>query len=156
MLENSGPWSQARSPSRGKTCMAQRNVKCLIPGTGKLIQHLGMQKVSFQGPEEFSDMGECDKNLWVLEKMSRYQQRDCLSLEMEFSNEKLKQKGFFHSVDRQRTALRGFQAGTPHPSLSAMIFLTTLTPLIYGRRKLMKLRPLPSRSLPGTSTKTAM
>jgi hypothetical protein len=58
-----------------------------------------MQKVSFQGPEEFTDMGECDKNLWVVEKMSRYQQWDCLSLVMEFSNEKLKQKGFFHSVD---------------------------------------------------------
>jgi hypothetical protein len=23
-----------------------------------------MQKVSFQGPEEFSDMGECEKDLW--------------------------------------------------------------------------------------------
>ncbi len=99
MLENFGPWSQARSPSRGRTWIAWRNVKCIIPGTGRLFQHLGMQKVSFQGTEEFPDMGECDKNLWVVEKMSRYQQRDGLSLVMEFSNEKLKQIGFFHSGD---------------------------------------------------------
>ncbi len=84
--ENSGPWSQARSPSRSQTCVAWRNVKCLF-------QHLGMQKVSLQRPEEFYDMGECEKNLWVTGKMSWYQ-----SLVMEFSDGKLNQKGFFHSV----------------------------------------------------------
>jgi hypothetical protein len=56
---------------------------------------LGMQKVSFQGPEEFSDIGECEKDLWVAGRMSWYQQRHCNSLVMEFSDEKLKQKGFF-------------------------------------------------------------
>ncbi len=29
--------------------MAGRNVKCLIPGTGRIFRHMGMQKVSFQG-----------------------------------------------------------------------------------------------------------
>jgi hypothetical protein len=47
MSENSGPWSQARSSSRGQTFM-----------------HLGMQRFSFQGPKEFSDMRECEKDLW--------------------------------------------------------------------------------------------
>jgi hypothetical protein len=37
--------------------MAWRNVKYLIPGTGRLFRHLGMQKVSFQGPEKFLAMG---------------------------------------------------------------------------------------------------
>jgi hypothetical protein len=45
-----------------------------------------MQKVSFQGRKEFSDMGECEKDLWVTGKMSRCQQRDILSLVMEFSD----------------------------------------------------------------------
>jgi hypothetical protein len=80
--------------------MAWRNVKCLIPGTGRLFWHLGMQKISFQRPEEFSDMGECKKNLWVAGKMSWYQQQDFQSLVKEFSDGKLKQKGFFHSVGR--------------------------------------------------------
>jgi hypothetical protein len=57
-----------------------------------------MQKVSLQGPEDFSDMGECEKDLWVAGKIFWYQQRDCQSLVMEFSDGKLKQKGFFHSV----------------------------------------------------------
>jgi hypothetical protein len=35
-----------------------------------------MQNVSFQGPEEFSDMGECEKDLLVVGKISWYQQRD--------------------------------------------------------------------------------
>ncbi len=35
------PWSQARSPSRGQTFMAWRNVKCLIPETWRLFLHLG-------------------------------------------------------------------------------------------------------------------
>jgi hypothetical protein len=48
MSENSGPWCQARSPSRGQTFM-----------------HLGMQKFFFQGPKEFSDMRECEIDLWV-------------------------------------------------------------------------------------------
>ncbi len=61
--ENSGPWSQARSSSRGQTFMAWRHVKCLIPGTGRLFRHLGMQKVSLQGPEDFSDMGNV-KNIY--------------------------------------------------------------------------------------------
>jgi hypothetical protein len=46
-----------------------------------------MQKVSFQGPKEFSDMGECEKDLWVAGKMSQYQQRGFLS----FSDGKAKQ-----------------------------------------------------------------
>jgi hypothetical protein len=40
--------------------MAWRNVKCIIPGTGRLFRHLG--------PEEFSGMGECKKELWVAGK----------------------------------------------------------------------------------------
>ncbi len=51
-----------------------------------------------QGPEEFSDMGDCEKEQWVVGKISWNQQRDCQSLIMEFSGGKLKQKGFFHSV----------------------------------------------------------
>jgi hypothetical protein len=50
--------------------MAWKNVKCLIPGTGRLFRHLGMQKVFFQGLEELSDMGECEKDLWVARKIS--------------------------------------------------------------------------------------
>ncbi len=54
------------------------NVKCLILVTGSLFLHLGMQTVSFQGPEELSDMrgmrkiymGGGKNVLW-------YQQRDC-------------------------------------------------------------------------------
>jgi hypothetical protein len=37
------------------------SVKCLIPGTGRLFRHMGMQKVSFQGPEEFSAMRNVNK-----------------------------------------------------------------------------------------------
>jgi hypothetical protein len=54
-----------------------------------------MQKVSFQGPKEFCDMRECEKDLWVAVKMSRYQQRDFLSLVMEFSDGNLKTKRLF-------------------------------------------------------------
>ncbi len=61
MPRNSGPWSKARSHSRGQTFMAWRNVKRLFPGTGRLFRHLGMQKVSFQGPEKFSAMGNVNK-----------------------------------------------------------------------------------------------
>jgi hypothetical protein len=59
-----------RSSSRGQTFMAWRHVKCLIPGTGRLFWHLEMQKIFLQGSEEFSDMGECEKDLWVEGKMS--------------------------------------------------------------------------------------
>jgi hypothetical protein len=45
MPENAGPWSQARSPSRGQNFMAWRNVKYLIPGTGRLFRH-GRRKKS--------------------------------------------------------------------------------------------------------------
>jgi hypothetical protein len=38
------------------------------------------------------------KTLWAAGKMFRYQRWDFLSLIMEFSDEKLKQKGLFHSV----------------------------------------------------------
>jgi hypothetical protein len=38
------------------------------------------------------------KTLWAAGKMFRYQRRDFLSLIMKFSDGKLKQKGFFHSV----------------------------------------------------------
>jgi hypothetical protein len=64
----------------------------------KTFPAFGVQKVFFQGPEEFSDMRECKTDLWVAGKMSWYQQRDCQSLVKEFSEGKLKQKGFFHSV----------------------------------------------------------
>ncbi len=93
-----------RSPSRGQNFMAWRNVKCLISGTGRLFRHLGMQKVTFQVPEEFSGIGECKQELWVAGKMSWYQQWDCQSLVKEFSDGKLKQKGFFHSVLHQNIA----------------------------------------------------
>ncbi len=56
-----------------------------------------MQKVFFQGPEEFSDLGECEKDLWVAGKMCWYLQQDCQSLVMQLSGGKLNQKGF-HSL----------------------------------------------------------
>jgi hypothetical protein len=105
MPGNSGLWSQARSSSRGQTFVAWRHVKCLIHGTGRLFGHLGMQTVSLQGPEDFSDMGECEKDVWVAGKIFWYQQRDFQSLVMEFSDGKLKQKGFFHSVQCRRLYL---------------------------------------------------
>jgi hypothetical protein len=43
-------------------------------------------------------MGECEKDLWVAGKISWYQQRDYQTLVIEFSDGKLKPKGFFHSV----------------------------------------------------------
>jgi hypothetical protein len=43
--------------------MAWRSIKCLIPGTGRLFRHLGMQKVSFQRPEKFLAMGNVNKIL---------------------------------------------------------------------------------------------
>ena len=70
MPENSGPWSQASSSSRGLTFMAWRHVKYLIPGTGRLFRHLGMQKVSLQGPEDFSDMENLKKVYGWREKFS--------------------------------------------------------------------------------------
>ncbi len=48
MLENSGPWNQARSPSRGQTFPAFGNAKGLLPGTRRVFWH-----------------GECEKDLWV-------------------------------------------------------------------------------------------
>jgi hypothetical protein len=39
------------------TFMAWRNVKCLIPWTGRLFRHLGMRKVFFQGPVSFPTWG---------------------------------------------------------------------------------------------------
>jgi hypothetical protein len=57
MPENSAPWSQARAPSRGQLFLAWRNVKCLIPWTGRLFRHLGMRKVFFQGPVSFLTWG---------------------------------------------------------------------------------------------------
>ena len=62
-----------------KTFPAIGNAKCLLPG-----------------PEVFSDMGECEKDLLAAGKISWYQQRDCQSLVIEFLDGKLKQKGFFH------------------------------------------------------------
>jgi hypothetical protein len=59
-------WHRKCNSSIGK-------VKCLISGTRRLFLHLGMQKVSFQGPKEFSDMGECEKDLWVAGKISTLQ-----------------------------------------------------------------------------------
>jgi hypothetical protein len=70
MPENSVPWSQARPSSRGQTFMAWRHVKYLIPGTGRLFRHLGMQKVSLQGPEDFSDMENVKKIYGWREKFS--------------------------------------------------------------------------------------
>jgi hypothetical protein len=46
MLENSGPWSQARSSSSGVI----------------LLWHGGMLNVSFWGPEEFSGIWECKRS----------------------------------------------------------------------------------------------
>ncbi len=94
------PWSHGPGLPPGARLLwhTWRHVKCLNLGTGRLLWRLGMQKVSLQGAEEFSDIGECEKDLWVAGKMSWYQQRDCQSLAMEFSGGKLKQKGFFHSV----------------------------------------------------------
>ncbi len=71
MPENSGPWSQARSPSRGQT----------------FLRHGGIQNDSLKGPEDFKSAGnakgllpgtgrvfrrECEKDLWVAGKMFRY------------------------------------------------------------------------------------
>jgi hypothetical protein len=68
MPENSGPWSQARSPSRGQPFMAGRNVKCFLPETGRLFRHLGMQKVFFQGSKEYES--EYEKDLSVAGKIT--------------------------------------------------------------------------------------
>ncbi len=38
MPEKSGPWSEARSRSRGQTFLAQGNVQCLIPETLRLFR----------------------------------------------------------------------------------------------------------------------
>jgi hypothetical protein len=94
--KSSGPWNETFDMP--PNFPALENVKCHILSTGRLFRHLGMQILSFQGPEEFSDMGECEKDLLVAGKMSWYQQRDCQSWVIEFSDGKLKQKGFFHSV----------------------------------------------------------
>jgi hypothetical protein len=77
-------------------------------GDRKTFPAFGNEKVSFQGPEEFSDMGECEKDRWVTGKMSRYQQRDCLSLVLGFSDGKLKQKGVFDEKICQSAALVWF------------------------------------------------
>jgi hypothetical protein len=57
-----------------------------------------MQKISFQGPEEFSDKGECKKNYGWREKCLAINSGIYQSLLKEFSDGKLMQKGFFHSV----------------------------------------------------------
>jgi hypothetical protein len=44
--------------------------------------------------------GQFKKTLWAAGKLFWFLQRDFLSLIREFSGGKLKQKGFFHSVDR--------------------------------------------------------
>jgi hypothetical protein len=62
-------------------------------------------------------MGECEKDLLVAGKMSWYQQRDCQSLVMEFSDGKLKQKTFFHSAGLLQSWLAYFftvEKYTPH------------------------------------------
>jgi hypothetical protein len=71
MPENSGHWSQARSPSRGQTLLWQGGIK----------------NVSLKGPEDFYGIGnakgllpgtgrvfrrECEKDLRVVGKMFRY------------------------------------------------------------------------------------
>ncbi len=58
------------------------NAKGLLPGTRRVFWHGGMWKRS---------MG-AGKNVLI------YQQRNCQSLVMQLSGEKLKQKGFFHSA----------------------------------------------------------
>jgi hypothetical protein len=63
------------------TFPALGNVKSLPLGTGRLFWP-----------------GECKKTLLALEKISRCQQRVCLSLVMQFSDGKLEQKGFFYSA----------------------------------------------------------
>jgi hypothetical protein len=46
--------------------------------------------------ESFPALGECEKrSMQVAGKMFRYRQQDCLSLIMEYSDRKLKQKGLF-------------------------------------------------------------
>ncbi len=45
-----------RSPARDRKTWG--NLKILRPGTGRLFQHGGKEKVSLPGPEDFSDMGE--------------------------------------------------------------------------------------------------
>ncbi len=65
-LKGAQAWDIIRpgSPSRDLlNGLEECTVKCLIPGPG-LFRHFGMQKVSFQGPAEFSDIGECEKDQW--------------------------------------------------------------------------------------------
>ncbi len=46
------PWKETWPGSRDQNFPAWGNIKGHIPGTGRLFQHLGMQKICFQGPEE--------------------------------------------------------------------------------------------------------
>jgi hypothetical protein len=67
----------------------------------------------FQEPEDFSSIKECKRSPSINRKSSgmaecekdqqewweKCRQWDCLSLVMEFSDGKLKQKGIFHTLD---------------------------------------------------------
>ncbi len=81
--ENSGPSRPGLPPGAWlvQTFPAFGNAKGLLPGTRRVFWHGGMWKY-----------------LLVAGKISRYEQQDCLTLVMEFSDGKLKQKGFFHSA----------------------------------------------------------
>jgi hypothetical protein len=92
-----------------------------------------MQNVSFEGPEGFSDMGECKKDLWVAGKMSWYQQRDCQSLLMEFSDGKLKQKGFFHSVRDASSRLKKNCITNMRAKISFAMFCIILFPFSLAK-----------------------
>jgi hypothetical protein len=73
------------------------NATCYIPHARKFWS-LAPGQVSFQEPEDFLSFltcGNVKNDIWVGGKMSCYQQRDCQSLVKEFSDGKLKQKGFF-------------------------------------------------------------
>jgi hypothetical protein len=98
MPENSGPWSQARSPSKGQNFMAWRNVN-----------------VSFQGPEDFFALRNAKGLLPGIRKVPAWRNVKKVSMGggknvpvstagrsifgNGISHGKLNQKGIFHSVD---------------------------------------------------------
>jgi hypothetical protein len=47
-------------------------------------------------------MGYCKNSIWVAGKLIWYQQQDFLNLIREFSEGKLKQEGFFYSVEHTK------------------------------------------------------
>jgi hypothetical protein len=65
-------------------------------------------------------MGYCKNSIWVAGKLFWYQQQDFLTFTREFSEGKLKQKGFFHSV--KHTNCKNLLSSPQCKSLQAISF----------------------------------